>query len=280
MFVVPHILQCMRFIATAKGEDRRTVRDYEFDLYMGGERDVYIDNVYYRITKGAMVFRKPGQVVVGYGDYDMYMMTLDFSHREEILPQNYYRNSNSPQQEEYGFSFLENMPTVFFPVHSEELISLYGKISKCSHPNIIDRQLQDSYLTEFLFLLMSDAVKFRRHTREKIKNKTVYIRKACNYINNNYDKDLSVEKIAEHLSLNKNYFIRIFKEELGTTPNQYILESRLFYAVNLLVQSQQSIKDIGELCGFNTPSYFIKCFKQRFGKSPLIYRNEYSLYKK
>ena len=127
---------------------------------------------------------------------------------------------------------------------------------------------------------MSDAVKFRRHTREKIKNKTVYIRKACNYINNNYDKDLSVEKIAEHLSLNKNYFIRIFKEELGTTPNQYILESRLFYAVNLLVQSQQSIKDIGELCGFNTPSYFIKCFKQRFGKSPLIYRNEYSLYKK
>lgn len=275
MFVVPKILQCMRFIVTTKIKDKRTIRDYEFDLYMGGERDIYIDDVYYHITKGTMLFKRPGQTIVGCSDYDMYMLTLDFSRQNKIIPQEYYRNSNSPQQEKSDFEFLESMPNVFYPSHYEDLVSLYEKISKCSHPNIIDEQLQDSYVTEFLFLLMSDAVKFKRHTREKIKNKTVYIRKACNYINSNYDKELTVEKIADYLSLNKNYFIRIFKEELATTPNQYILESRLFYAKNLLVQSKQSIQDIGELCGFKTPSYFIKCFKAKFGKSPLVYREEY-----
>ena len=94
-------------------------------------------------------------------------------------------------------------------------------------------------------------------------------------INNNYEKELSVQKISDYLCLNKNYFIRIFKEELGVTPNQYILDSRLFYAKNLLVQSSHSIQDIGQLCGFKTPSYFIKCFKAKFGKSPLVYREDY-----
>jgi len=280
MFMVPRVLQCIRFILASNTENRRIVRDYEFDLYMGGERDIYIDDHYFHITKGAMVFRKPGQLIVGYGDYDMYMMTLDFGNRKEASSEPYYRNSSTPQQERIDFEFLENLPQVFYPKHIEELVSLYGKISDCTYPNIDDKERQKSYITEFLFLLMSDAARYLRHTTEIIKDKVLYVKNACNFINGNYDKDITVAGIAEYLSINKNYFIRIFKEELGITPNKYIMDTRLFYSKTLLVQSQQPINRIAEMCGFKTPSYYIKCFKHKFGTSPLNYRNEYENNKK
>ena len=280
MFVVPRVLQCLRFVLASNTENRRIVRDYEFDLYMGGERDIYIDDHYFHITKGAMVFKKPGQLIVGYGDYDMYMMTLDFGNRKEASSEPYYRNSSTPQQEKIDFEFLENLPQVFYPKHIEELVSLYGKISDCAYPNIVDAERQKSYITEFLFLLMSDATVYLRHTKEIIKDKVQYVKGACNFINSNYEKEITVTGLAEHLSINKNYFIRIFKEELGTTPNKYIMDTRLFYSKILLVQSQQTINKIGELCGFKTPSYFIKCFKNKFGISPLAYRREYKSNKK
>lgn len=275
MFFAPKVLQCVRFVFANNQKDCRVVRDYEFDLYMGGQRDIYIDDTYYHIEKGAMIFKKPGQTITGDGNYNMYMLTVDFTKENETEHKEYYRNSNTPQQKIYNSELLNNMPNVFYPSHTEELVLLYEKISKSSPPNMADKQLIDSYITEFLLLLMSDAVKYKRRSSEKVKNQTLYVRKACNYINSNYEKELTVEKIADYISLNKNYFIRIFKEEMGTTPNQYIIESRLFFAKNLLIQSTQSIKDIGELCGFKTPSYFVKCFKLKYGKSPFVYREEY-----
>jgi AraC-like DNA-binding protein len=43
----------------------------------------------------------------------------------------------------------------------------------------------------------------------------------------------------------------------------------------MLIQTELSIKDIGFSCGFNTTSYFIKCFKDKYGVSPLTYKTEY-----
>jgi hypothetical protein len=78
-FPIPDVLECMHFVLSMSQRNSRIVRNYEFDLYLGGEREIYINGVYYHISEGCLVFRKPGETVVGYGSYDMYMMTLDFS---------------------------------------------------------------------------------------------------------------------------------------------------------------------------------------------------------
>lgn len=82
-----------------------------------------------------------------------------------------------------------------------------------------------------------------------------------------------VEGIAEYLSINKNYFTKLFKKEMGTTPNQYIIEVRLLRAASMLTQTDYTVYQISNSCGFNTPSYFIKSFKYKFGKTPLCYRD-------
>lgn len=275
-FPIPNVLQCCRFIAEGQNFAQRQVKDYEFDFYMGGERDMYIDGRFYKISKGCLVFRKPGQTVIGCGDYNMFILTLDFSKQQSIPEEKYFRSDITPIQKKCESDVLDNIPEVFFPSHQEEVLELYKVISKYSYPNIVNRELQQKAVTEFLLLVSLDSYKYRRESLINENKNNSYVKRACNYINRNYSEDISVGKIAEYLSLNKNYFIKLFKKEISQTPNQYILETRLFYAKLMLVQTDVSIGEIALSCGFNTVSYFIKCFREKFGKSPLIYRNTYS----
>lgn len=271
-FPVPDVLECMHFVLCSSRENKRIIRNYEFDLYLGGERDVCIDSTYYHISKGSLVFRKPGQLTTGFGDYDMYMITLDFSHTADKTQQ-VFRSSDAPEQPMCELDILNDIPTVFVPFHQAEIIDLYEKLSLCSYPNIVDEDLQRVYISELLFLILADA--YANNGQQLIKNNygKTYVRRACNYINKHYFEPLAVEEIADYLSLNKNYFIKLFKKEMNTTPNQYITEIRLFRASGMLLQTDHPVHQIASLCGFNTPSYFIKSFKKRFGKTPIEYRS-------
>lgn len=273
-FVIPAVLQCNRFIATSDIENRRIVRDYEFDFYVDGERDVYLDGRYYKLSKGSLIFRKPGQIISGTGNYNMYILTLDFSGKVTIKPEEYIRSNFTPQQEICHPDFYDNIPEVFFPFHQEEITELYKIMSKNSYPNVINKDAQQNALSEFLFLVLADSERYKREEALQEAAKSSYIERACNYITRNYSKNLSLDIIADYLSLNKNYLIKLFKKELSVTPNRYILSTRLFYAKLMLGGTELSVQSVALSCGFNTTSYFIKCFKENYGLTPVEYRNE------
>lgn len=274
-FPSPKVLQCSRFVAPGCPRDSRSVRDYEFDCYLGGEREVEIDGRLYRVARGSLVFRKPGQQTRGSGSYNMYMLTLSFSNCPSLSPEKYLRSSTTPQQTLLENSVLDVIPDVFFPYHFEELCALYKAICNCSYPNVVNEALQEQLVTEFLFLVLADAHQYRREHESNIPSKKQYVEQACNYINRHYAEPISVDMLAKNLSLNKNYFIKIFRQETGTTPNQYIIESRLFYAKLLLVQTELPIQQIASDCGFNTASYFAKTFREKYSLSPMGYRKQY-----
>lgn len=266
------ILQCKKIIAKSPGWQKRIVRDYEFDLYFDGEREMYLDSNRYKIIDGSLIFRKPGQIIHADGDYNAYMLTLDFSGKNGTKGGIYKRSSNTAQQEECVLDILEKLPEMFFPYHKNELISLYKKLCEYSVPGKENREMQKKYLPELLFLIFSDALKFIRETEEKSGKSEKYTENACRFIQDNYYKDIGVDDVAKYVNLSKNYLIRLFKKELSTTPNRYILETRLYHSRLLLTQTRLSVKNIGLSCGFATPSYFIKCYRERFGETPLEYR--------
>lgn len=273
VFPVPEVLECTRFVLKSTKRNQRTVRDYEFDLYINGDRDIYLDGVYHHISKGCLVFRKPGQKIVGYGDYNMFMLTLNFDTDKKTPPKKYFRDSNSPQQKICGLDILDNIPDVFIPSHQNELLELYEKLSKCSPPGLVDEEQQRQLVMEFLFLLFSDAYKHNSQKNPLSTGINSHIQNACHFIKLHYSENISVESIAKSLCINKNHLIRLFKEKLDTTPYQYIISTRLSHARSMLEQSDYSVGEIACYCGFNTPSHFIKVFKEAFGKTPLSYRS-------
>lgn len=274
-FPIPRILQCIPFVSGCCSRDGRTVRDYEFDFYLDDSREITIGPNTYPLSKGSLVFRKPGQQVGGRGDYNMFMMTLDFSGSCPIPPDKYVRSSITPQQPLLEGTMLDVISEVFLPYHFEELHTLYKAICKCSYPNVVNEDLQGKLVTEFLFLILADAQRYHREHACNIPSKKQYVEQACNYIGRHYAESLTVDALAHKLSLNKNYFIKIFRQETGTTPNQYLTQLRLFYAKLLLVQTELPVQQIALDCGFNTASYFTKTFREKYGMNPIHYRRHY-----
>ena len=272
-FPIPEVLECMHFVASSSVVNKRITRNYEFDLYLSGERDMILDGIHYHISEGDLVFRKPGQSIIGYGDYNMYLITLDFSHTVDKSSK-LFRSTSTPQQPTCELDILDSIPAVFTPTHFSEMKLLYQRISQYFLPNFYDNKLQNLYMAELLFLILADANKHNQRILKKSVKGNSYIKNACKYINLNYAKAITINDIASQLSINPNYLIRLFKKELGTTPNQYIIEIRLLHAQSLLAQTDYSIQYVSQQCGFNTPSYFTKCFKRVFNISPFEYRQK------
>lgn len=101
-----------------------------------------------------------------------------------------------------------------------------------------------------------------------------YIKEALNYIEQNFQNDISVENIASFCGLNRTYFGRIFKETVGKSPQQFLLSYRMSKATELLKLTGLSISDIGNAVGYPNQLHFSRAFKNVYGLSPREWRNK------
>jgi len=93
-----------------------------------------------------------------------------------------------------------------------------------------------------------------------------------NYMNENYAKDISLSKLSQNMYLSSVYISKIFKEEIGDSPINYLIQIRLAKACELLEQNRGlSIKEIAQIVGYQDAYYFSKLFKKYYGASPSKY---------
>lgn len=85
-------------------------------------------------------------------------------------------------------------------------------------------------------------------------------------------QDLSREDIARHVYLNPDYLSRIFKKETGMSLSDFLQQSRIDYAKELLANTGQSVSDIAVTSGYSNLSYFSTIFKKATGVNPVDYR--------
>ncbi len=92
------------------------------------------------------------------------------------------------------------------------------------------------------------------------------------YINDHLNQDIKLADLADLLDMSQFHFSHLFKQSIGTSPYQYLLQQRIERAKQLLKQSDRSIMDIAFLCGFNSHSHLSKQFRQLTGTTPKAYR--------
>ncbi len=97
--------------------------------------------------------------------------------------------------------------------------------------------------------------------------------KILKYIDKNHIEITSISEVAEKFSFEPTYFSRVFKKNMGVSANYYICCLKLEDSEKLLADTNLSMEIVSQKCGFNSASYFTKCFKKRYGISPIQYRN-------
>ncbi|MBQ0027711.1 MAG: AraC family transcriptional regulator [Lachnospiraceae bacterium] len=100
------------------------------------------------------------------------------------------------------------------------------------------------------------------------------IKKAIDYIENNFSKDISLDEISQELNLSSYYFSKLFKEEKGEGFVEYLNSRRISEAKELMKNQEKSIKEISNECGYADPNYFSRIFKKYTGMTPTEYRDK------
>lgn len=100
------------------------------------------------------------------------------------------------------------------------------------------------------------------------------VRQIQNYIQANYDKQISLNNLAEKLYLSNAYLSKYIKRHMGLTFLEYLNNVRLFHAVDELIYTEKNLTHIAMDNGFPTSAAFTKAFRDMYGEAPSEYRKK------
>ncbi len=98
------------------------------------------------------------------------------------------------------------------------------------------------------------------------------IKQAVDYIQENFDKDLNMAVVSNHISMNYSLFSYVFKQYTGSNFVNYLKDIRLQEAKRLLEETDMKVVDISAKVGYENEKHFMKIFKASCGVSPTEYR--------
>ena len=98
------------------------------------------------------------------------------------------------------------------------------------------------------------------------------------YINNHYRDELSLEDVAQFAGFSRYYFSRSFKRQTGYSFKDYLCQKRLQVAMDLLIRTNRSMRDVAIDSGFGSVATFNRVFREKKGCTPTQYRAIYGTY--
>jgi len=109
--------------------------------------------------------------------------------------------------------------------------------------------------------------------RKKGEAGSEWVRRAQRFVEENWGEEMNLEDLARKAGVTPNHLIRLFREQLGITPMEYLWQARLDRGAVWLKETGLSVAEIAYRAGFQSPFHFSRRFKERFGKSPRAFRN-------
>ena len=146
----------------------------------------------------------------------------------------------------------------------QHLMNIY-ELFRRSRP--IDEAGISSNITSILNSILSGAPRISEDipVREAVASAVAYIGEHFRY-------PISLQDLADHASISPYYFTRVFRQETGFTPHQYIIHTRLANAKFLLRTTEESVKNIAIQTGWGSESTFCTAFRKSTGMTPTRYR--------
>ncbi len=244
---------------------------YEIYVQMGGRRCYFLKNSVYEIETGDVVFIAPGLVhktsnidknphsrlLIEFDekyldDLNAFLGGIDIRKKfSQLLSNGYIIFRNEEQKDE----ILEACRLL---VKSDESEDTFDKL-KC-------RLSVGGLILDILSSIDETNKASEVSSRYKISE-------ILNYINDNYNKNLSLKETSEKFYLSYYYLSRLFKEVTGFTFVAYVNIIRVNKAKLLIDETDEKLEAISEIVGFGSQKQFVRVFKTLYGISPSKYRS-------
>ena len=126
-----------------------------------------------------------------------------------------------------------------------------------------------SYIPQILFHIKRYSIPDKKQKLRHLLNNSI------EYINQNFNQDISVEKLSEMDNFSPSRYRVVFKELTGLSPKNYVTGLRLRTACQYLRQTNFPLTMISELCGYENQTYFCRIFKKELKTTPSQYRKTF-----
>ena len=241
------------------------IRDnYLIHYCLSGNGRFHVNNQIYRINPGDVFLITPGQVTFYQAD-ESDPWTYAWFGFDGGKASHYLKNCNLSADS--PVASIGEIDTV-----REIIIDMLAHF-KLSYSN-------EMYIQGKLFLYLSCIAKKTNvanvHENE---NENIYVQKTIEYIQNNYQNDVSIQEIADYIGLNRSYLSTIFKEHLNQSPQEFLKKYRLKQAEEYLINTDLPINYIASSCGYSSHIPFSKAFTQVYKLGPRDYRKLHGLKK-
>lgn len=130
----------------------------------------------------------------------------------------------------------------------------------------------DAVLSAGLELLGHSLAKTMQEAPTRQAGQDPRIFRAIDHIIRHHADDLKVQDLAEQAMMTPRHFDRCFKQAVGLAPKQFLIETRVNVARNLLEATDLSVTQVGLEVGFHHTSHFIRTFQRVTGLTPAVYR--------
>lgn len=131
------------------------------------------------------------------------------------------------------------------------------------------KALHDKALVEGIEDILSfEESRYRRINTSAHLTLSAPLREVVNLMDANLEEPLEMDQLAVYAGRSRRQIERLFREQLGTTPQRYYLELRITEARRLLQHTEMSQVEVLVACGFVSPSHFSKCYSAFFGYRP------------
>ncbi len=121
--------------------------------------------------------------------------------------------------------------------------------------------------------LLDELIEQSKYTYQASSKMTSrYFELCLDYIHMHYSENITIQDISEHAAIERTYLYKLFKANLGISPQTYLINHRISQACKLLQSTDLSITDIAYTVGFNDFSNFTRQFRKREDMSSLQYR--------
>lgn len=181
----------------------------------------------------------------------------------------------------FNLSTLKNQNFLSFynadPYISADVIKKYyhSFVSACKVFKPVD-SISYLELKGALILLLSQIIRAKMQNLAQVNTDEVFLSDllpVLEYIENNYTSPISVSQLAKMAAMSEKYFIVYFKNSVGITPHQYIIEQRMKRAYDYINLDHYSVRRTAELLGYPDQYSFSKAFKSKYGFPPTKIKN-------
>lgn len=231
-------------------------------LVYEGEAMLTCNNEEFKVSRGNLIYYKPGDYREGYtfADNLMKCYTIDFLY---TLP---YLEGNTWQLHDIQLPFptVDKIEDKFLFSHLFELFSKFTKTWLYEkHNRVIQGR---AIFSEILSLLLRKKID-RNFNYENIRK----TEKVISYMTEHLTDKLNLQELSRVVNISPSYLESIFKNATGKSPISYLIDVRIGKSKDLL-NDGYTVSEASSMVGFNDIFYFSKCFKKYVGISPSQYK--------